>query len=252
MAALLIDIDSWVLALGLAVVLLVGWGIGWRSGRRHKKGEAEAPGIKFNDASIALLGLLLGFTFSMSLNRHDQRRLMVVTDSNAIGDFYTNASLQKDPIRNQLQDVLRQYTEHRLALARTGLDEAKAREVQEMQNRMQSLVKQAVDAGTPTAVPLVNTLNEVTSASASRLAAFRDRLQAPVVGLLFLTAVVSMVLMGRHQGEAIDFHLGGTIGFVVLVCMTVWVILDLNQPQRGAITVSLEPMERLLSGMGKP
>jgi hypothetical protein len=31
--------------------------------------------------------------------------------------------------------------------------------------------------------------------------------------------------------------------------MAVWVIMDLNQPQRGWITVSQEPMERLLKGM---
>jgi hypothetical protein len=39
--------------------------------------------------------------------------------------------------------------------------------------------------------------------------------------------------------------------FVALVSMVVWVTLDLNQPQRGLITVSQEPLERLLSGMGR-
>jgi hypothetical protein len=60
-----------------------------------------------------------------------------------------------------------------------------------------------------------------------------------------------MVLMGRHQGTSGHKHLAGTIGFVVLVCMTIWVILDLNQPHRGAIQVSQEPMQRVLSGMSK-
>jgi hypothetical protein len=51
-------------------------------------------------------------------------------------------------------------------------------------------------------------------------------------------------------GGSGDLHFAGTIGFVVLVCMTIWVILDLNQPHRGAIQVSQEPMRRVLSGMG--
>ena len=40
-------------------------------------------------------------------------------------------------------------------------------------------------------------------------------------------------------------------GFVVLVGLVVWVTLDLNQPHRGVITVSQEPLQRLLEGMGK-
>jgi hypothetical protein len=249
-SALLIDVDSWLIAAGLAVVMLLGWWAGRWSGRNRKEASA-APGIKFNDASIALLGLLLGFTFSMSLNRHDQRRHMVVTDANAIGDFYTCASLLNEPVRGRLQAVVRRYTEHRLAMFHSRVDEEKWREAVVMESEMQALVKQAVDAGTPVIVPLVNTLNEVTSSNIARLAARHDRLQASIVLLLFLTAVIAMVLMGRHQGSSGDLSRGSTLGFVALVCMTVWVILDLNQPQKGMIRVSQEPMQRVLSSMGK-
>jgi hypothetical protein len=250
MTAFVSQIDSWLLATGTAVAMAAGWWIGWWIGRRQLRDESASPGIKFNDASMALLGLLLGFTFSMSLSRHDQRRLMVVTEGNALADFYTCASLLKDPVRSQLQAVIREYTETRLSLAHSHLDEPAIQQMQQMQNRMQSFVKQAVDAGTPVTVPLVNTYNEVTSAHIARLAALHDRLQPSVVALLFLSALVSMVLMGRHQGASGHKHLAGTIGFVVLVCMTIWVILDLNQPHRGAIQVSQEPMRRVLSGMG--
>jgi hypothetical protein len=251
MTAFMTAIDSWLLAAMVAVAMVAAWWIGWWIGHRQKKDEAEAPGIKFNDASMALLGLLLGFTFAMSLSRHDQRRQMVVTEANALGDFYTCASLLNEPVRGQLQPVIREYTESLLLPEGYIEDEARWRNEQEHQNRMQSLVKKAVDAGTPVTVPLVNTFNEITSAHIARLAARRDRLQPSVVGLLFLTALVSMVLMGRHQGATADLRLSGTLAFVVLVCMTIWVILDLNQPYRGAIRVSEDPMRRVLSGMAK-
>ena len=38
---------------------------------------------------------------------------------------------------------------------------------------------------------------------------------------------------------------------ILLVTLTVGVILDLNQPRRGLITVSQEPMQRVLGGMGQ-
>ena len=44
-----------------------------------------------------------------------------------------------------------------------------------MHNRMQALVGEAVDGQTPVVVPLVNTLNGVTSSHAARLAALLDR-----------------------------------------------------------------------------
>jgi hypothetical protein len=58
-----------------------------------------------------------------------------------------------------------------------------------------------------------------------------------------------MAQAGRQQGEAGEWRPGATLGFTVLVCMVVWVTLDLNQPQRGMITISQEPLERLLRSM---
>lgn len=255
MSAFLTEVDAWVTAVLLGVAMLAGWAIGWWRGRSLSKEEREAPASKFNDAILALLGLLLAFTFSISLVKHEQRRQMVVTDSNAIGDFSTCVSLLKEPVREKLQAVVRQYVEHRLSLAQSSVNEATFQrhldEIQEMHRQMQSLVNEAVGGGTPVAVPLVNTLNAVTSSHAARLAAVRDRLPSSIVLLLFLAAVLSMALMGRQQGAAREWRLETTIGFTVLVCMAVWVTLDLNQPQRGWITVSQEPLQRLLKGMEK-
>jgi uncharacterized membrane protein YecN with MAPEG domain len=253
-SAFLSAVDAWVMAALLAVVMIAAWAIGWWRGRALGKEEREAPASKFNDAILAVLGLLLAFTFSMSLVRHEQRREMVVTDSNAIGDFYTCVSLLKEPVRGKLQAVVRQYVEHRFSLE-SFTDEATFQryldEIQEMHHQMQSLVEEAVDRGTPVVVPLVNTLNAVTSSHAARLAAVRDRLPPSVVLLLIVAAVMSMALMGWQQGESRERRPGATIGFTVLVCMVVWVTLDLNQPQRGWITVSQESLQRLLKGMEK-
>ncbi len=255
MSAILTAVDAWVLATMLAAAMLAGWGAGWWRGRRLAKGGRQADASKFSDASVALLGLLLGFTFSMALSKHEQRRLMVVTDSNAIGDFYTCASLVKEPVRGKLRGLIRTYVERRLALTTENLDaaslEKRLAEFQDMHNQMQALVGEALDGGTPVAVPLVNTLNEVTSSHAARLAAFRDRLPADVVVLLVLAAVVTIALMGGQQGASGERRLGSMIAFVTLVSLVVWVTLDLNQPQRGLITVSQEPLQRLLSGMDR-
>jgi hypothetical protein len=249
------DADAWLIATGLGIAMLAAWGIGWWSGQRLTGPPREAAAIKFHDAILALLGLLLGFTFSLSLAKHDQRRLQVVADSNSIGDFYTCASLLKEPVRGKLQGVLHAYAEHRLDLGSRHQGEAELQQalaqIAEMHNRMQALVGEAVDEGTPVTVPLVSTLNALTSNHAARLAAVRDRLPSSIVWLLFLASVVAMAMVGRQEGAAGEREIVARVGFILLVCMVVWVILDLNQPQRGAITVSQEPMQRVLSAMGK-
>jgi hypothetical protein len=98
-------LDIRIVALILVIAMLAAWSIGKRLGYRLLKGGTKPS--KFDDASMALLGLLLAFSFGMSIAKHDQRRLAVVADSNAIGDFYTCASLLKEPSRTNLQAVIR-------------------------------------------------------------------------------------------------------------------------------------------------
>lgn len=253
MTALLTELDSWIVAVVLAAVMLAAWAAAVWRGRSRSPEKSEEPANKFNDAILALLGLLLAFTFSMSLARHEQRRQMVVTDSNSIGDFSTCVNMLDEPVRGKLHGLVRRYIEHRLLLIRTTNDEAamqqRLAEVREMHREMEALVKEAVDGGTRVVVPLVNTLNELTSAHAARLAAGRDRLPPSIILLLVLAAVVTMLMMGRQQGLAHEWHPHAALGFTVLVCMVLWVTLDLNQPQQGLITVSQEPLEQLRMGM---
>lgn len=253
--------DSSVISLVLIFAMLVAYGLGFCMGRRLRTAECQPREFKFDDASLAMLGLLLAFTFSMSLGKHDQRRVMVVSDSNAIGDFYTCASLLNDPMRTKLQKVIREYAEYRLNLVlkgrerRTPLDEAAVERalqwIQQTQGQMTELVAQAVSEGTPIAIPLANTLNEVTSLHAARLAAGKDRLPPTIVLLLFAAALASTMLVGRQQGATGKPQLAATFSFIILVGFVIYVILDLNQPGKGLITVSQEPLERLFSSMAK-
>jgi hypothetical protein len=145
--------------------------------------------------------------------------------------------------------------EHRLSIARSNPGEADLQReletIEHLHGQMQAFVEEAVNDGTTIVVPLVNTLNAVTSSNAARLAAVRDRLPISIVVLLALAAVLSMALTGHQQGVSNEWRPASAIGFVVLVCMVLWVTLDLNQPHGGSITVSQEPMQRLLTTMQK-
>lgn len=245
--------DASTLSLAVAVAMLAAYGIGLLIGRRWRERHRRSLESKFDDASVALLGLLLAFAFGASIVKHDNRRLMVVADSNSIGDFYVCASLLKEPVRTQLRNLIRDYAELRLEaalqLSPKGSLEGVLRQSEQMQAQMTNLVARALNGGTPIAVPLTNSLNNLTSSHSARLAAVRDRLPGSIFLLLFATAILATMLVGREQGASEITEAAGTLCFIVIVAFAVYVTLDLNQPTRGLIKVSQEPIQRLLSSM---
>jgi hypothetical protein len=255
MNALLVQYDPRNVALLLACAMFAAWGVAWWLGSRLHDRPGARAGTKLNDASLALLGLLLAFTFGMSLNKHDNRRDMVVTDANSIRDFYTSAALLKEPIRSRLLKVIRQYVELRLKIAdaknhqeelRTALPRFRI-----MQSEMREVVEQACEAQAPFSAFLLSGFNRLTNAQARRLAAIRDRLPLEIVVLLFVSAIVSTILVGREQGIVGRVEVVGMLGFILLVTLAIYVTLDLNQPQGGFVRVSQEPLRELLSSMAK-
>jgi hypothetical protein len=250
--------DPWVVAAALGIVMLAAWGLGYWFGQRFHRRDARKS-TKIDDASLAILGLLLAFTFAMAMSKYAARREMMVSDSNAIGDFYTCTSLLPDPTRSSLQKVIQDYVRLRLEVARGSFDAARfERSLQEMvalQDRMAKLVEQAVylkETPGSVATVLVQTLNGLTSSHAARLAAVKDRVPASILLLLFASALAAAIIIGREQGAGGDWHPATVAGFVLLICLVVWVTLDLSDPSRGVIRVSQDTMERLLRSMQGP
>lgn len=250
MVAILERLDAWVLSAGLALAMLLAWRLGrWRGHvLREKAGDMVPESV--DDAAMGVVGLLVALTFAMSLGKHDERRQVVVAESNAISDFYTCATLQEPPVREKLQGVLREYAKLRLAASGATETELEASLVRfdQLQNSMLDLVSEAIHGGTPIAVPLTNTLNALTGSQASHLAAARDRLPGGIVLLLFLAAIISVALLGRRQGYDTTQHMG-ILSYILLVTLVVFITLDLNQTSRGFISVSQEPLERLIRSM---
>jgi hypothetical protein len=249
------QIDAWLIALAFALAMLASWYLGWWYGKRKPLESGEDPGTKFIDGGLALLGLLLAFTFAIALGRYDQRRLAVVAESNAIGDFYTCASLLKEPHRSQLQKVIREYAQVQLNTPYEALPEKDEKMATghslELCARMTDIVAEAVAAGTPIAISLTDTLNNIASTNASRLAAYQERMPWSIVFLLLLGSVLPSFLIGEKQGELQKVHWSGSLSFIVLVPLVIFVTLDLNQPRSGLIRVTQGPLERAIQSMAK-
>jgi hypothetical protein len=72
--------------------------------------------------SLALLALLLAFTFGLVLNRYEARRQLVTDEANAIGTAYLRAQLLDEPPRSRLTGLLIAYTDNRIRVANSGAE----------------------------------------------------------------------------------------------------------------------------------
>ena len=61
--------------------------------RRLAEGHVREDFGIIQGATLTLVALIIGFTFSMALNRYDQRKNYEEDEANAIGTEYSRASL---------------------------------------------------------------------------------------------------------------------------------------------------------------
>ena len=246
-------LDAWALAALLAAAMVAAWSAGFGWGRRVRIRGGSFEWRPIDDGCVVLLTLLLAFTFAMALGKHEQRRAALVADTNAIGDFYTCVSLLPGQLRVPIQDLIREYTSLRLEVSSRPLHqidlEKPLQRIRQIQEEATVLVGEGVRVSSFLAEPLVDTLNGVTSSHAARLAAAKDRLPPSVVIALILAAAALSARIGVQQGAEGRTQVPGLCLFVFLVTLVVYVTMDLDQPARGWIRVSQEPMERLLSSM---
>src|SRR5262245_2316497 len=97
-------------ALMLVVVLLVTTEVGFRVGRRERARVDDASKTQVTTveaAALGLLGLLLGFSFSMASGRYETRRHLVVEETNAIDTTWLRAGLLPEEDRNAVRADLR-------------------------------------------------------------------------------------------------------------------------------------------------
>src|SRR5262249_51958501 len=103
---------------GVSIVLfLVIFEAGYRIGRKRRTAideTSKAWVTAIYSAILAMLGLLLGFSYAMAQQRFEGHRQLVVEEANAIGTTYLRAQWLPEPQRRDIAELLRQYVDVRL------------------------------------------------------------------------------------------------------------------------------------------
>lgn len=241
----------------LFVALVIGAELGYQIGRRFISGTDEPKKTQITAIQGSVLGvlaLLLGFTFSLSLQRYDTRSASVVAEANAIGTAMLRAGLIDPRYSDRAQTLVRDYLDLRLRAVSISLDRVAERDAVLAQSDrvLQSLWAIAARLAAEDANPVrsglfVQALNEVIDEFGNRDAALERHVPEPVLFLLFATLVLTAGLVGYSSGVTGHRVTLAAYILLVLIVLLVFMVIDLDRPRRGLIEVSQQPLVELRS-----
>jgi hypothetical protein len=205
-----------------------------------------------SSAILTMLGLIIGFTFSMAISRYDQRKTYEEVEANAIGTEYSRADLLPDANAEKVRALLREYLNQRI-LFYSSRDENELPQIEAATARLETELWAEVEAPlaaqpSPSLALVASGMNEVLDAQGSTSAAWRNRVPIAAWRLMIVIAICCNLLVSysRHDPKA------GIIRFLILplvLSFAFFAISDIDSPRRGTIRVTPENLTSIVQSM---
>ena len=169
---------------------------------RPAQSETARDFVTILPAALTLLGLIAGFTFSMAVDRYNQRKNYEEAEANAIGTEYVRADLLP-AAAGQVRQLLVKYLEQRILFYQLR-EEAQVERVNVTTSALQqalwsAVAGPAVGQPTPIAALAVSGMNDVLNSQGYTQAAWWNRVPAGAWMLMILVAVACNFLLGYSE-----------------------------------------------------
>jgi membrane protein YdbS with pleckstrin-like domain len=244
------DWPTWILALGTGIVFALASELSYRAARAlHDMGKPEAEDRKAQtavlvSALLALLSLLLAFSFSIVETRYGERKQLVLQEANAIRTAYLRARMLPAPHADRLRAQLRQYVSLRTPKSPQQLQQA-LESSEKLHSALWTEATAAVkSAPDPSSELFVSSLNEVIDLHAKRVTVVQyHRLPAAIIGTIYLLGVLSMGGIGYSGGLSRKrAHLPSLAVLVAISTVTV-MIVEFDRPKQRMFELSLRTLD---------
>jgi hypothetical protein len=230
------------------------WFAAWVGGRlKERNGMSEDVKSDFGvilAATLTLLGLIIGFSFSMATARYDLRKSYEEAEANAIGTEYVRADVLPAAERAQVRALLKKYTDLRIrfyqvrdleVLRQINLDTA------QVQDQLWAAASQpAIAQPNPVIALAVAGMNDVLNSQGYTQAAWWNRIPVGAWCLMFGIALFCNVLLG-YGARKVEPKLFMILPLVVAVSF--FLIADIDSPRGGVIRVHPQNLESLQAGL---
>jgi len=226
-----------------------------RQGRQDLDEDDREDFEVIRTATLTLLGLLIGFSFSMAVARYDQRKNYEEAEANAIGTEYVRVGLLPAADASKVRELLRSYVNQRVLFYTTRV-ERQLDQIEASTARLQSDLWSAIQAPalarpTPVVALAVSGMNDVLNSQGYTQAAWWNRIPTAGWALMGAIAICSNLLLGytshRCDGKTKRFFI-----LPLIVSVSFFLIADLDSPRGGVIRVSPQNLMSLFSNLQAP
>lgn len=233
------------------VLVLTSVELGFRLGRKFGEQSSDSTKSQIYTVEAAILGilaLLLGFTMSMAVSRYENRKQLVLQESDAVGTASLRTQLLPAAVANQISTLLRQYVDVRVQYGSAGSDITRLQALNRETGRLQTeLWARAVAYAQQDPSPvrsglLLQSLNEVIDTGEARWMAYQNHVPESVIYVNAAVGLLSAMLVGYSFGMSGRRNLFSMCLLAVSVTLVLAVIIDLDRPRSGHIRVSQQPM----------
>ncbi|MFD0979478.1 hypothetical protein [Tropicimonas aquimaris] len=213
-------------------------------------------------AALALLGLLLAFSYGNALNLSQTRKALLTSEAAAIGTAFLRADYLAEPGRTNLQVALLEYARTRLLPGDDSintLEEAQSflSTTLELQAKLWPLTLEATADPLPPPMKafVAGAVNEALDAHLYRVETLSVPVSELAQAMLLAAALLALFLLGNRAGtigRRLSWRTFAFSGFLLLVMAS---ILDIQRSSEGlirtdptAMLVTIYDMEQALAG----
>lgn len=234
-----------VLAATLPLAAVLGFAMGKRQRRQSLSKSEEIDtlvGETTLGAILALLGLLLAFSFGNTLSISDADKRLMIDEAAALGTAFGRADYLPEPGRTQLQLALYEYAETRLFedfLAQQDIENVKEMLLDSLvaQAKLWPLTLELTADPLPPALKtfVAGSVNDVLDAHLHRTQTLSTPVSDLSQAMVLATALTALFLLGNRAGalgRALTWRTFVFSGFLLVVMMT---ITDIQRGEEGLV-----------------
>ncbi|MBU3547009.1 hypothetical protein ICN23_07375 [Polynucleobacter sp. MWH-Jannik1A5] len=199
-----------------------------------------------------MLALIIGFTFSMAIDRHDQREIFEEGEANAIGTEFLRADLLPPKVSAATKDLLLQYVDQRILFYSKQSPE----KIQEIRNKTEQLQADLWNEilpvvrkqDTPTIALVASGMNDVINSQGYVQAAWWNRIPLTAWALMAAIAVCANLLVG-FGARNFEKNMGLFMIFPFVVSVSLFLIADIDSPRGGVIRIEARNLVALKNNL---
>jgi hypothetical protein len=204
-------------------------------------------------AALTLLGLIVGFSFSMAVSRYDQRKNLEEGEANAIGTEYARADLMGESAAAGVRGSLKRYLDQRILFYLTA-DPGRLRQIGADTDKLSAELwafarSNALAQPTAIAALAASGMNDVLNSADYTAAAWLNRIPIPAWWLLVMIGIGSNLTIGLGAKRFNSLLL---LVLPLTVAISLFLIADIDSPRGGVVEVIPQNLSRLAASLNAP